>query len=204
MHVRIFHTHPRSLLLKLSGLLRYSVYETKKAFVSLQEELEYIKNYISFEKLRLSDRLVLQSDLNIADGNNIQIAPMVLIVFIENAFKHAQNTLDEKIYISIKLTASADQVLFTVENSHNETKKYNTLHHSSGLGLANTIKRLNLLYETDCGSLLPAGLFIRVHRSFIINKSKISHIEGNTVYIEEMAIPIGVNYKEQFFKAIGM
>lgn len=53
-------------------------------------------------------------------------------------------------------------------------------------------------------SLLPSGLFIRVHRSFIISKSKISHIEGNTVYIHKMAIPIGVNYKEPFLKTIGM
>jgi DNA-binding LytR/AlgR family response regulator len=53
-------------------------------------------------------------------------------------------------------------------------------------------------------SLLPAGLFIRVHRSFIINKSKITHIEGNTVYIQKMQVPIGVNYKEVFLKAIGL
>jgi DNA-binding LytR/AlgR family response regulator len=53
-------------------------------------------------------------------------------------------------------------------------------------------------------ALLPSGLFIRVHRSFIISKSKIGHIEGNTVYIQKMAIPIGVNYKEQFLKTIGM
>ena len=53
-------------------------------------------------------------------------------------------------------------------------------------------------------SLLPAGLFIRVHRSFIINKSKIDHIEGNTVAIQKMQIPIGVNYKEAFLKTIGL
>jgi len=53
-------------------------------------------------------------------------------------------------------------------------------------------------------SLLPAGLFIRVHRSFIINKSKITHIEGNTVYIQKTPVPIGVNYKEPFLKAIGL
>jgi DNA-binding LytR/AlgR family response regulator len=53
-------------------------------------------------------------------------------------------------------------------------------------------------------TLLPSGLFIRIHRSFIISKSKISHIEGNTVYIQKMAIPIGVNYKEPFLKTIGM
>jgi len=53
-------------------------------------------------------------------------------------------------------------------------------------------------------SLLPAGLFIRVHRSFIINKSKITHIEGNTIHIQKTPVPIGVNYKEPFLKAIGL
>jgi sensor histidine kinase YesM len=143
------HERMPPLLLKLSDLLRYSVYETKKSFVTLQEELEYINNYISFEKLRLSDRLVLHCDLNAANGKNIPIAPMVLIVFIENAFKHAQNTLDEKIYVNIMLTISGDQILFCIENSHCETKKFNSLQQTSGLGLDNTIKRLNLLYESD-------------------------------------------------------
>lgn len=53
-------------------------------------------------------------------------------------------------------------------------------------------------------ALLPASLFIRVHRSFIINKSKITHIEGNTVYIQRIPVPVGVNYKEGFLKAIGL
>jgi len=53
-------------------------------------------------------------------------------------------------------------------------------------------------------SLLPAGLFVRVHRSFIINKSKINHIEGNTVHIQKIQVPIGVNYKDLFLKAIGL
>ena len=51
---------------------------------------------------------------------------------------------------------------------------------------------------------LPNELFMRVHRSFIINKSKITHIEGNTVYIQKMPVPIGVNYKDIFLKAIGL
>lgn len=57
---------------------------------------------------------------------------------------------------------------------------------------------------TSFESLLPTELFIRVHRSFIVNKSKITHIEGNTVYIQKMQVPIGVNYKENFLKAIGL
>ncbi len=52
-------------------------------------------------------------------------------------------------------------------------------------------------------SLLPKNLFVRIHRSFIINKSKITHIEGNTIYINEIEMPIGANYKEAFFNAIG-
>jgi len=143
------HERVPPLLLKLSDLLRYSVYETQKPFVTLQEELEYINNYIGFEKIRLSDRLVLHSDLTAVNSSDIKIAPMVLIVFIENAFKHARNTLDEKIYVNIMLTISGDQILFCVENSHRETKQPNPLQYSSGLGLANTIKRLDLLYEND-------------------------------------------------------
>jgi sensor histidine kinase YesM len=70
-------------------------------------------------------------------------------VFIENAFKHAKNTLDEKIYVNIMLKISGEQILFCVENSHREPKQHNQHYQSSGLGLANTIKRLDLLYEND-------------------------------------------------------
>jgi LytS/YehU family sensor histidine kinase len=139
-----------ALLLKLSSLLRYSVYNTRQPFVPLTEELEYIYNYISFEKLRISDRLVLQNNLATITDQRITIAPMVLIVFIENAFKHARNTLDQKIYIYINLEISGNFILFSVKNSYSDVKHdSSTIQTSSGLGLANTIRRLNLLYEGD-------------------------------------------------------
>ena len=144
------HERVPALLLKLSSLLRYSVYDTKKQFVPITEELEYITNYISFEKLRISDRLVLQTDIETINNPAIPIAPMVLIVFIENAFKHARNTLDEKIYIHIALQITDDYIVFGVKNSYNESKQEKTISQSSsGLGLANTIRRLNLLYEEN-------------------------------------------------------
>jgi sensor histidine kinase YesM len=144
------HERLPALLLKLSSLLRYSVYDTKKPFVPLTEELEYIQNYISFEKLRISDRLVLQTDIEIVNNPNITIAPMVLIVFIENAFKHARNTLDQKIYIHISLKITGYFIVFSVENSYSELKQENRIiDASSGLGLSNTIRRLDLLYEED-------------------------------------------------------
>jgi LytS/YehU family sensor histidine kinase len=144
------HERVPALLLKLSDLLRYSVYETKKPFVPLKEELEYIYNYISFEKLRISDRLILQTDIETITDPHITITPMVLIVFIENAFKHAKNTLNQKIYVGIGLKIIGSYVLFTVKNSYSyANQEAGTIYTSSGLGVANTIRRLNLLYEGD-------------------------------------------------------
>ncbi|OQP42956.1 hypothetical protein A4H97_12450 [Niastella yeongjuensis] len=144
------HERVPALLLQLSNLLRYSVYDTKNQFVPITEELEYITNYISFEKLRISDRLVLQTDIETINNPAIPIAPMVLIVFIENAFKHARNTLDDKIYVHIALQITDNDIVFSVKNSYNGSKQENsTPQVSSGLGLANTIRRLNLLYEKN-------------------------------------------------------
>jgi LytS/YehU family sensor histidine kinase len=144
------HERLPGLLLKLSDLLRYSVYGTKKPFVPLKEELDYINNYIDFEKIRISDRLLLKTDIEAVTSATVMIAPMVLIVFIENAFKHAKNTLEQKIYIDISLKFSGNFIVFAVINSHNANKdKHNVLNESSGLGLANTIRRLGLLYGDD-------------------------------------------------------
>jgi sensor histidine kinase YesM len=144
------HERLPDLLLKLSDLLRYSVYESKKSFVPLAEELAYINNYIEFEKIRISDRLLLKSDMEVVDSGGIMVAPMVLIVFTENAFKHAKNTLDQKIYIDISLTISGNFIVFSVRNSSGAAAdKYRLPDESSGLGLINTVKRLDLLYGNE-------------------------------------------------------
>jgi sensor histidine kinase YesM len=92
----------------------------------------------------------LHTDIETITGANITITPMVLIVFIENAFKHAKNTLNEKIYIGIGLKIVGSDILFTVKNSYSDAKQEaSTIHTSSGLGVSNTIRRLNLLYEGD-------------------------------------------------------
>ncbi|WP_177192401.1 sensor histidine kinase [Chitinophaga arvensicola] len=134
------------LLLKLSDLLRYSVYEASQPLVALKEEFTYIGNYIELENIRSSDRLLLSVDLN-AGEESVKIAPMVLIVFVENAFKHARNSLEKKIQISITAKVEYDTICFQVTNSYaaprpeeTDNKRY------SGQGIDNVIKRLNLLY----------------------------------------------------------
>jgi len=138
------------LLLKLSNLLRYSVYGAKKQLVPLNEELEYIKNYIEFERIRISDRLRLTTEIEQISNPQIKIAPLVLIVFVENAFKHAKNTLTQEIEINISLKITGNFIRFAISNSCRvEKDDAIMLDEDSGLGLENTIKRLGLLYGDD-------------------------------------------------------
>lgn len=135
------------LLLKLSELLRYSVYDASDVYVPLKDELSYIKNYIDFEKIRIGDRLVLTTDIEEVTDADVKIAPMLLIVFIENAFKHSKNTASDEIFIDIKLKTWGNSILFSVKNTYGkEQQDQNIMNSSSGMGLPNVTKRLELLY----------------------------------------------------------
>jgi sensor histidine kinase YesM len=141
------HKKVPNLILKLSDLLRYSVYEAKEPFVPLQDEVEYIRNYIEFEKIRLGERLQLKLHLEPVADKSIKIAPMLLIVFIENAFKHSKNNQHETIFIEIELKATADAVRFFAHNSCGKQGTTSALAEKhSGFGLESVRKRLKLLY----------------------------------------------------------
>ncbi len=138
------------LLLQLSDLLRYAVYDTKNSFVDVSDEAKYIHNFIDFEKIRIGERLMLDIEIEDLAGSGIMVAPMVFIVFIENAFKHAKDSFDSKIYISIRLFAEGDKLIFKVSNSFGQVRPGNeTVNRHSGLGLINTKKRLELLYKNN-------------------------------------------------------
>ena len=135
------------LLLKLSELLRYSVYDAGELYVPLKSELAYIHNYLQFEKLRIGDRLMLTAEMEDMIGDEIKIAPMLLIVFIENAFKHSKNTATPEIFVDIKLKTWGRYILFSIRNTYGKSEQGSTLlNKSSGFGLPNVRKRLQLLY----------------------------------------------------------
>lgn len=135
------------LLLKLSELLRYSVYDINELYVPLKDEIAYIRNYIDFEKLRLGDRLVFNAAIDEIKDPNIRLAPMLLIVFIENAFKHSKNSSASEISIDIHIKLWADSILFSIRNTYGrEDQQQNSLNKNSGMGLPNVQKRLQLLY----------------------------------------------------------
>ncbi|MCE7063429.1 sensor histidine kinase [Dyadobacter sp. CY343] len=139
------------LLLKLADLLRYSVYDSAELFVPLKGELAYIHNYIDFEKIRIGERLTLVTDIENVQDPSIKVAPMLLIVFIENAFKHSKNTADEQIFIEISLKTFDNYILFSIKNSCGkfEEEENTILRENSGFGLPNVKKRLELLYQNN-------------------------------------------------------
>lgn len=144
------HEKIPALLLKLSELLRYSVYDANETYVPLKDEMTYINNYIEFERIRIGDRLVMTTDLEEITNTDIKIAPMLLIVFIENAFKHSKNTAEQQIFIAITLKTWGNSILFSVKNSYSNGKEESTImNKNSGFGLSSVNKRLDLLYHNE-------------------------------------------------------
>lgn len=136
------------LMLQLSDLLRYSLYDTKETFVPLVKEIQYLENYISLEKIRLED----QTDISFTISGNIQqqmIAPMLLIVFVENAFKHLGNLMNTKSKVAIDLIIHKHSLQFTCFNSIDRQPIEESLEKGkSGIGLENAKKRLDFLYPS--------------------------------------------------------
>jgi len=136
------------LMLKLSNLLRYSLYETKEVKVPLEKEIQYLENYIALEKIRLEDQTVIVFENNVADAT-IKIAPMLFIVFVENAFKHLTTSDELKSRVFVSIEEEDHHLLFTCINtfSHSQSQHGHDLEKGrSGIGLGNVKKRLALLY----------------------------------------------------------
>ena len=133
-------------ILQLSGLLRYVLYESDSEKVDLQKEINHLKEYIELEKIRFASRMELSFNIS-GDTSDKKIIPILLIPFLENAFKHASNKLDEKIWVTIDLIIKENNLSFTVENSVFPEGKTQVQHSYSGIGLENVKRRLALLCE---------------------------------------------------------
>ncbi|MBO9565234.1 MAG: histidine kinase [Niastella sp.] len=130
-------------ILKLSSLMRYILYESDGDKVEIRKETEYLQSYIDLQRQRLSSKVALQINLNTSDSDQ-EIAPMLLIPFIENAFKHGTGHII-KPEIQIDLYVKNNLLHFTVRNKFNAAST-EIKDKTSGIGLANVKRRLNLLY----------------------------------------------------------
>jgi sensor histidine kinase YesM len=130
-------------LIKLSSLMRYMLYEADEDKVSLEREIEYLQSYIDLQQQRFGKKVAVNVSLDLLHPD-YQIEPMLLIPFVENAFKHGTGQI-EGATIDIQLKAENNILQFTVRNKYNPNTE-EIKDHSSGIGLTNVKRRLNLLY----------------------------------------------------------
>jgi hypothetical protein len=131
---------------KLGDMMRFMLHENTLDFIQMDREVEYLKNYISLQKLRTqsSPEIIIEDNIGEQDCNH-KIAPMLLIPLVENAFKHGIS-LEERSWIKINLNCNNKEIVFEVFNSmhpkdHNDPEK-----ERSGIGLKNVLERLKLVY----------------------------------------------------------
>jgi sensor histidine kinase YesM len=133
-------------IIKLSSLLRYMLYDTNEDRVSLQTEVEYLQSYIDLQQQRFGKKLLIDTSLE-TGGAALEIEPMLLIPFVENAFKHGTGLVQgPEIKISLRVTGNT--LRFSVSNKYVEAEK-EVKDKTSGIGLANVKRRLNLLYDKN-------------------------------------------------------
>jgi len=129
------------VILKLSDMMRYTIYEGEKEAVKLKDEIEYLNNYIELHRIRYKKTVEITFKHEI-DGN-LSIAPLLYIILLENAFKHGIESLSESAFIHINLYEDQEFVYFKIENNFNSKN----IPSSHGIGLQNLKRRLFLLYH---------------------------------------------------------
>ena len=136
------------IVIKLSEMMRYMLYECNERRVSLEKEVNYIKNYLDLERLRHGDHVDIKFQVR-GNLNQQKIAPLMFIPFLENSFKHGLNRQIDKSYVYIKLEIQEGDILFEIENSKPQVLPLQTHKASGGIGLVNIKKRLNILYPKN-------------------------------------------------------
>lgn len=146
------------IVLRLSEMMRYMLYECNEVKVPLEKEIKYLKNYLELEKLRQGNNFNIQFDIDGESGDKL-IAPLVFIPFLENSFKHGVNNQIKSGFVNIDMELSNDRVKMEIENSKVTTiESQHTSKKSGGIGLTNVKRRLKLIYPNK-------------HKIDIINKA---------------------------------
>lgn len=128
------------VILKLSEMMRYTIYEGKNDFVPLKNEIDYLENYIELHKIRYHKSVDILFEHS-ADGD-FPIAPLLFINLLENAFKHGLEKLRKEAYIHIRLTTTDKKLSFCIENNFDPEEG----NPPQGIGLDNLRRRLELIY----------------------------------------------------------
>jgi LytS/YehU family sensor histidine kinase len=133
------------VVLKLSEMLDYMLYQTNEEQISLDKEIQLIENYIALEKLRYGDKVNIEMDVE-GRAANILIPPMILFPLVENCFKHGISNDTKSGWIKMKMEVDRSRLSFDVSNSKPPRRDDDMQEVSKGIGLKNVRKRLELIY----------------------------------------------------------
>lgn len=131
----------QALILKLSEMMRYSIYEGQNDWVSLDDEIIYLENYMELHRMRYHKTIDIRFDIQVAD-RSIKIMPLLFIILVENAFKHGVEKLRKDAFVYIHLATTPQTIDFEVENNF-DIEEVQDAH---GIGLSNLKQRLELVY----------------------------------------------------------
>jgi sensor histidine kinase YesM len=140
-NIDISNQQARNVLLLFADLLRYNLYEADVDWIDLEKETLYLQNYVALQQARSESNLQVDLDINIED-KTMKVAPLIFIVFVENAFKFSSREENRINTIRIRLQQTGKQILFECTNSYDDTGQA-----TGGIGLNNVKRRLELLYK---------------------------------------------------------
>ena len=143
----VLTNHPKApdVITRLSDMMSYMLYECDTRSISLEKEIANLENYIELEKIRYGSRLEIAFEKG-GEVNGKQIAPLLLLPFVENAFKHGAAKNEKDPWICINLWVNDNLLNFTVENNVVSENGQLHVHTQSGIGLINVKKRLDMIY----------------------------------------------------------
>lgn len=131
----------QQLILKLSDMMRYSIYKGQNDWVTLADEITYLENYMDLHKMRYHKEITIRFDVE-AEDRRVKIMPLLFIIMVENAFKHGVEKMRKDAFVYIRLKATLQYVDFEIENNFDAEEQGAT----EGIGLNNLKKRLELVY----------------------------------------------------------
>ena len=149
------------VVLKLSDILRYILYEGGEKIVALSKEIEYLNSYLELEKIRYGNRLETKLEV-IGNVSGIEIAPMIFLPFLENSFKHGVNSNIGLTFIHILFKIDGNSLLFRIENNKPSQKLNEKAGYQGGIGIDNVKKRLKLLYPNNYTLTIEEGEVFKV------------------------------------------
>lgn len=130
-----------TLILKLSELMRFTIYEGRKDHVMLRDEIAYLENYLNIQSIRMQTHQISLKFRKEIEDERVQIPPLLLIMLVENAFKHGVASGPNNPFVNLTIRADKRHVLFEIENNFAPVAKK-----QEGIGLANMKRRLTLLF----------------------------------------------------------